>query len=84
MLSRALFIKCLFALLLVGCASRTVPTTFPASAAAAPDAAAAAPADVTAALASEPPLPGQPVTAWPALRDDTEKPAAHGGHHAHH
>jgi len=70
---------------LVGCASRTVPAQFPPTSAAAPGAAAAPPVDVTGALLAEPPLPGQPVTQWPGLRDDTSsgEPASHGGHHAH-
>lgn len=67
------------------CASRTVPPQFPPTAAASSAAAEGHPAIVTAALTEDPPLPGQPTTRWPGLRDDHEpQPTAHGGHHGHH
>ena len=69
---------------LAGCASRTVPAHFPASAAASPEAGPAPPAPVTAALDGDPPLPGQPVTHWPGLGHQPRDPAPqHGGHHDH-
>ncbi len=80
--ARALALLLLAAL--AGCASRTVPAQFPASAPASPGAGAAPPAQVTAALDGDPPLPGQPVTHWPGLdhepRDSAPQP---GGHHDH-
>ena len=80
----ALTVLTLFALP-SGCASRKVPGRFPPDAAASPGAREARPAVVDAALAEEPPLPGQPTSRWPGLRagEPTSLPSRHGGHHGH-
>ncbi|HEX5658794.1 MAG TPA: hypothetical protein VFX59_16455, partial [Polyangiales bacterium] len=72
------------ALAIGGCASRTVPASYPVEAASSPRAAEAAPAHVTVALNREPPLPGQSSAGWPGLApgDPAHTPAA--GHHHHH
>lgn len=68
-----------------GCASRMVPTQFPADAAASTAAPEARPAVVDGALAEEPPLPGQSANQWPGLRAEeaASQPSRHGGHHGH-
>jgi hypothetical protein len=53
--------------LLMGCASRQVPKTFPVAAAVNPDAPPAPVADAAAVVRGELPLPGEPSTSWPAL-----------------
>ena len=70
--------------LVLDCASRTVPTGFPPTSAASPAAPQADAPVVTGALTEEPPLPGQSATRWPGLQADQGKqPAGHGGHHGH-
>ncbi len=50
-----------------GCASRRAPERYPADSPVSRQVAAAPPADVTRALASDPPLPGQEARGWPGL-----------------
>ncbi|HSN97110.1 MAG TPA: hypothetical protein VLS89_02395 [Candidatus Nanopelagicales bacterium] len=64
------------------CATRAVPSSFPADAAASPQAKEAPPAQVGLSLAEDPPLPGEPATRWPGLEQDAPDGGAHG-HHAH-
>jgi hypothetical protein len=75
------------ALLVLACASRDVPTSYPASSAAAPDSAPGQTLPVTRALASEPPLPGESAQGWSGLSEQPAQaaPAAHqhGSHHQH-
>jgi hypothetical protein len=59
------------------CATRHVPTAFPSTAPAAPDAARAPLPPVGHVVTDTPPLPGEPTTGWPGL-DAT--PAQDGGH----
>lgn len=82
--SRALALAAALAASPLGCASRTVPARFPAPAAASPASPPAPAALVTRALASEPPLPGEPVSDWPGLRAAETGDAAHAGHGGHH
>jgi hypothetical protein len=81
-------------ILLLGCASREVPTHYPESSAASPGAAVGAPLSVTQALSSEPPLPGTQAPGWQGLDEATPRSAQdggptadphghHRGHHAH-
>lgn len=65
-------------LALVACASRTLPESAPTGSALAFDGAPAPPADVTRALRSDPPLPGEASAGWPGLGAD-----APTGEHAH-
>ena len=78
-----------------GCASRSLPSSYPANAASSAQAPEAKLASVTMALSGEPPLPGEPAGAWSALAEpggqgepaagDAGDPHAghdmHGGHH---
>jgi hypothetical protein len=65
-------VLCHFGLLalvtVVGCASRTVPDTFPRASPASTQAPELPPARVDRALSGDPPLPGQPTEGWPGLR----------------
>lgn len=65
----------------VGCASRTVPDTFPHASPASTHAPELPPARVDRALSGDPPLPGQSTEGWPGLRapDDPAEdgPSAH-------
>lgn len=70
-------------LLLVGCATREVPTRYPESSPASPAAGAAAPLAVTRALDEEPPLPGSEGTDWKGLRDGTPQVPSHEAHEHH-
>ena len=66
-----------------GCGGRSVPSRFPSSSAASTEAREAPVDDPTVALASDPPLPGEPTGAWRGLDPDAG-PVAQGGHvHAH-
>lgn len=69
----------------LACASRAVPARFPPTSAASTAAPAARAAVLDSALVDEPPLPGQPATAWPGLQPGgaINKPSRHGGHHGH-
>jgi len=69
------------ALLGTGCASRSVPASFPNTSPASASAPEASRAPVPRALAEDPPLPGEPTEGWPGLRPAGE-PAA-GGHEQH-
>ncbi|APR78705.1 Hypothetical protein A7982_04052 [Minicystis rosea] len=60
------------------CAPRALPASFPKSSAASPAAVAAPAASVGAALAEDPPLPGEPTMRWPGL-----VPAREPHHHDH-
>lgn len=72
--------------LLLGCASRSVPTVT-ASSALSPRAVEAPSVVVTAAVDEEPPLPGESTERWPGLSADaaieTDAGSASGGHHHH-
>ena len=77
-------------MLLLGCASRDVPSRFPESSAASLAAPAGASLPVTHALASEPPMPGSQAPGWQGLNESTTAPnteapadphAQHRGHH---
>lgn len=81
---RTLALAAALAAVLPGCASRTVPASFPTSAAASPAASPAPRVPVTAALTTDPPLPGEPLDRWPGLRSDDPRPAPHAGHGGHH
>jgi hypothetical protein len=80
-------------ILLIGCASRDVPTRYPESSAASLEAPTGRSATVTQALAGDPPLPGEEST-WQGLEDSTpaandadtpvDPHAHHRGHHAAH
>lgn len=80
-------------LLVLGCASREVPSRYPETSAASPKAPAGASLQVTQALASEPPLPGTEAPGWQGLNDAAQPTgtsteaadphAQHRGHHAH-
>ena len=70
-----------FALLSSGCASRSVPASFPSTSAASASAPEASRTSVTRALDEDPPLPGASTEGWPGLRPAAE-PAA-GGHEQH-
>jgi hypothetical protein len=89
-LRRATFAGCaaLAGAWLTACATREVPTSFPRDAAASPDAKQAPAAPVGAALAEDPPLPGESTARWPGL-DDGQSPTdgaadPHAHHHHHH
>jgi Heavy metal binding domain len=66
-------------MLAAACSSRSLPSTWPDSAAASPSAAAAPAADVTRSLESEPPLPGESMSGWAGLA----APAADHAEHEH-
>ncbi|MCB9658247.1 MAG: hypothetical protein H6726_11425 [Sandaracinaceae bacterium] len=71
------------ALLLVACASRTVPTHFPEGSAASLDAQAGPPAPVTRALDADPPLPGEDAAGWAGLGSGGTGVDPHAGHAGH-
>jgi hypothetical protein len=54
-----------------GCASRSIPTSYPENAASSAQAPEAELANVTVALSGEPPLPGEPAGAWGTLAGAT-------------
>jgi hypothetical protein len=62
------------AALLTGCATRALPPSFPATAAASPAATAGAPAPVDTALRADPPLPGESTAGWAGLDDPASPP----------
>jgi predicted small lipoprotein YifL len=64
----------LIAAALTGCASRSVPVAFPPSSAASATAAPAPRANVTTALSSDPPLPGEDISSWTGLETDGGSP----------
>ncbi len=53
-----------------GCASRALPKSYPAEAPVSRQVPEAWPADVTRALAADPPLPGEAASGWPGLAED--------------
>lgn len=61
-----------------GCATRSVPTTFPAASSASADAPEAPRVPVARTLEGDPPLPGAPSSGWEGLDpiDETATPAA--------
>lgn len=59
-------------MLLLGCASRDVPTRYPESSAASLDAPTGGSLVVTRALAADPPLPGTHADGWQGLEDDSQ------------
>lgn len=65
-------------LVLTGCATRTVPTSFPTTSAASPRAVEAPQAPVAITLLGEPPLPGESPEDWTGLAE----PSPPQGHHA--
>jgi hypothetical protein len=65
--------------LAAACSSRSVPSTWPDSAAASPSAPAAPVAEVTRSLESGPPLPGEDAAGWAGL-EAPEAPDEHAGH----
>lgn len=67
----------------LGCAGREVPVRFAEQSALSMGARAAPVADPTTALASDPPLPGEPAGAWTGLAPDGGASAAGGHAHAH-
>jgi hypothetical protein len=73
-----------FALLLVACATRSVPTHTPRRSAASEAAPEASAAVLTTSFAGDPPLPGEPSAGWVGL--DSGNGAAAGSvdpHHGH-
>lgn len=74
-----------FSLLLVaGCVVRPLPTSFPPESAAAVRGQAVPSAELTVALDSDPPLPGEPLGGWFGLAPSTAARPTHdhGGAHA--
>lgn len=72
---------------LVACASRGVPRSYPADAPASRQGAPGPKAQVTRALAADPPLPGDEDAGWEGLggtQSRTSGPAEPGHHHGHH
>ena len=57
------------AALSTGCATRALPLSFPATAAASPSAAAGTIAAVDGSLRADPPLPGESTAGWPGLEE---------------
>ena len=74
-----------FAAFLIGsCASRSVPSSFPATSAASLKAQVPRPEPATRALAEDPPLPGENTERWPGLRPSdgsTKRGHMHDHHH---
>lgn len=68
----------------VGCASRTVPDTFPRASPASTQAPELPPARVDRALSGDPPLPGQSTEGWPGLHapDDPTDDGPHANAYA--
>jgi hypothetical protein len=62
-------LRLLLPLVLSACASRSAPAEYPANAASSAQAPEAQLANVTLALSSEPPLPGEPDGAWSGLSE---------------
>jgi hypothetical protein len=77
-----------FALLLVACATRSVPTHTPRRSAASEAAPEASAAVLTTSLTGDPPLPGEPSAGWVGLEPAGNGAAAqsvdpHQGHRGH-
>jgi len=82
----------------LGCASRSLPTSFPVASPASPASFQPARSHVTRAVEEDPPLPGAPAEGWPGLdrgarpdptvhrhhAGDDDAPAAAATHHIHH
>jgi hypothetical protein len=66
--------------LLAACSSRAVPSAWPEAAAASSEAAEAPAAEVTRALESHPPLPGEASPGWAGLAEAAPATDAHAGH----
>jgi outer membrane protein, heavy metal efflux system len=69
MISRFCFKTMVASVLLVGCATRSVPDRFPANSAASPGSPEGAAARTTRALEEDPPLPGESIEGWDGLQD---------------